>query len=173
MSYKWYLQVLCFEVKSVTSDTAEAMNDNFMYVLVLTYTLHNCAILILHIVYFRLLTEEDEVRIYHSLENTRLYHEIEPTFIQISSEVYTCITKGKTIVLVTNLFSHHFFFDSRSLTRLRCWKLFVFSNTCLSDYQTYEEKSSACTILVCVLKITWSLSLCYFNLLHESKSLVC
>lgn len=35
----------------------------------------------------RLLTEEDEVRIYHSLENTRLYHEIEPTFIQISSEV--------------------------------------------------------------------------------------
>lgn len=85
------------------------MNDNFMYVLVLTYTLHNCAILILHIVYFRLLTEEDEVRIYHSLENTRLYHEIEPTFIQISSEVYTCITKGKTIVLVTNLFSHHLF----------------------------------------------------------------
>ncbi|XP_022332243.2 ribosomal oxygenase 1-like [Crassostrea virginica] len=35
----------------------------------------------------RLLTEEDEVRIYHSLENTRLYHEIEPTFIQISAEV--------------------------------------------------------------------------------------
>ncbi|XP_061172709.1 ribosomal oxygenase 1-like isoform X1 [Saccostrea echinata] len=34
----------------------------------------------------RLLTEEDEVRIYHSLENTRLYHEVEPTFIQISAE---------------------------------------------------------------------------------------
>ncbi|XP_048737323.1 ribosomal oxygenase 1-like isoform X2 [Ostrea edulis] len=35
----------------------------------------------------RLLTEEDEVRIYYSLENTRLYHEVEPTFIQISAEV--------------------------------------------------------------------------------------
>lgn len=79
----------------------------YMYIFVLTYNTDNYAILVLHILYFRLLTEEDEVRIYHSLENTRLYHEIEPTFIQISSEV--SFTEGKIIVLVTNFFLHHLF----------------------------------------------------------------
>ncbi|KAK7104186.1 ribosomal oxygenase 1-like [Littorina saxatilis] len=35
----------------------------------------------------RMLTEEDEVRIYHTLENSRVYHGSDPQYIEISSEM--------------------------------------------------------------------------------------
>ena len=43
--------------------------------------------LFLNIFVNRLVTEEDAVRIYHSLENERLYHGKDPQFIEISAEV--------------------------------------------------------------------------------------
>ena len=35
----------------------------------------------------RMLSEEEEVRIYHCLENARVYHGSTPQYIEISSEV--------------------------------------------------------------------------------------
>lgn len=145
-----------------------------MYIFVLTYNTDNYAILVLHILYFRLLTEEDEVRIYHSLENTRLYHEIEPTFIQISSEV--SFTEGKIIVLVTNFFSHHLFLihDLQQDWGAEIYLLkFSYLCPCVQVYLTIRlMKRMTCNTLVNDLKMfTRSLSFCYWNL--SGKSLVC
>ena len=48
---------------------------------------------------FRLVTEEDAVRIYHSLENERLYHAKDPQFIEISAEVRYCLCYEWTSLL--------------------------------------------------------------------------
>ncbi|OWF43534.1 ribosomal oxygenase 1-like [Mizuhopecten yessoensis] len=39
----------------------------------------------------RLLTEEDEVRIYHTLENARLYHKVDPQYIDVEAEVASAV----------------------------------------------------------------------------------
>lgn len=39
----------------------------------------------------RLLTEEDEVRIYHTLENGRVYHEVDPQYIEVEAEVASAV----------------------------------------------------------------------------------
>lgn len=82
----------------------------------------NCCSIILFCLHCRLLTEEDEVRIYHSLENTRLYHEIEPTFIQISAEVrkgllnrhYQSVWRGATILKSYTLRNNVIMYDKEN-----------------------------------------------------------
>lgn len=79
----------------------------YMYIFVLIYNIDNYVILVLYILYFRFLIEEDEVRIYYFLENIRLYYEIEFIFIQILLEVF--FIEGKIIVLVINFFLYYLF----------------------------------------------------------------
>lgn len=59
------------------------------------------------------MTEEDDVRIYHSLDNARVYHGSEPQFIDISAEV--CYS-----FWCTNLISSSFIISLKKKNNVFC-----------------------------------------------------